>query len=743
MSSDDSRLAIEQLQHGIVQHRAGNLGLAESHYQRAATLDPKNPNAWHLLGVTALQTDNLPLAVEHFGRCIETNPDFSEAHNNLGVALRRMGRHDDSIAAFRGALNARDRYVEAAFNLGLAYESAGQPAQAERAYGQALQWRPEDFNATNNLGNLLRRSGRLNDALPWLEFAHRLQPDSAQANGNLALLLTDLGRFRDAVQLAQAAAEIEPDKSQWWSALGVAERLQRNIVPAIAALRKAVELSPDDDGSLCELGLALAEAGAIDESRAVLARSKPDGRHAERMRWSMALSLPSVYTSEAQVDLERERFSRGLEEIAAALELDTPVQKQRAYEAVCGVATFLLHYQGRNNTELQDRFGDLVTRVMAARAPQYMQRCAWRAGEHGGGLRIGIVSSHLMQHTVSRYFRILLAGLDRARFDVRVWYSGEVRDSSTDYIAARVSGFEHVNEDALVTAAKIHAAELDVLVFPEIGMDPRHNVLGALRLAPVQCVLYGHPVTSGLQNIDYFLSGKAIETPDAAADYRENLVLLPGLGACPERPPAAGSGSWLDRFSTAAPLLLCLQNHLKLAPAFDQTLAQIAAQTRARIGFFLRDPVVGQLLRTRIEGVFSQWGLDPQHSLVFLPSQSHEAYLGAIERAVLVLDSPGFSGGATSLDALSVGAPVLTYQGDMARGRQTSAMLEMMEVDGLTAKSDSEYVATAVILVGDAASRAAFRERIVERSATLFEHQNVISAFAEFLQRAAEKAVTG
>ena len=742
MSAGDSRAAIEQLQQGIVQHRAGKLELAADHYRRAASLDPKNPDAWHLLGVTALQTDDFPLAIENFHRCIEISPGFAEARNNLGVALRRIGRHDDSIMAFQGALKARESYVEAAFNLALALESAGSPARAESAYRQALQWRPNDFNAANNLANLLRRSGSLDDALLWAELAHRVEPESAQANGNLALLLTDLGRHGEAVPLAQAAAAIEPGNAQWWGALGVAERLQRNVGPAIAALRKAIELSPDD-GTLAELGLALQEAGAIGESRDMLARIKPDGPYAERMRWALALSLPPIYESEAEVDAEREGFSRGLDEIEAALDLGTPAQTRRAYEAVSGVATFLLHYQGRNNTELQNRFGDLVTRVMAAHAPQYMQACAWRAVAHGGRLRIGIVSSHLMQHTVSRYFRMLLAGLDPARFDVRVWYSGQVRDASTDYIAARVTCFEHANEDALATAAKIQAAELDVLVYPEIGMDPRHNALGALRLAPVQCVLYGHPVTSGLQNIDYYLSGEALEPPRAAAHYREKLILLPGLGACPERPPAAGSGAWLDRFSSALPLLLCLQNHLKLVPAFDLTLAQIAAQTRARIGFFLRDAVVGQRFRTRIESVFSQSGLDPRHALVFLPARTHEAYLGAVQRAALVLDPPWFSGGATSLDAFSVGTPVLTYQSGMARGRQTSAMLAMMGIDGLTAKSDDEYVTKAVHLVADEPARSALRASIVERNDTLFEHQYVISAFAAFVERAVAKAAAG
>ena len=146
--------------------------------------------------------------------------------------------------------------------------------------------------------------------------------------------------------------------------------------------------------------------------------------------------------------------------------------------------------------------------------------------------------------------------------------------------------------------------------------------------------------------------------------------------------------------------------------------------------------MVAERFRARIEDIFSKSGLDPRRSLVFLPSQSYDAYLGAIERATLVLDPPWFSGGATSLDAFSVGAPVLTYQGKMARGRQTSGMLEMMQIDALTAKSDDDYIAKAVGLIGDGAARASLRERILENSGRLFEHQSVISALAEFLVHA-------
>lgn len=267
-------------------------------------------------------------------------------------------------------------------------------------------------------------------------------------------------------------------------------------------------------------------------------------------------------------------------------------------------------------------------------------------------------------------------------------------------------------------------------------MDPRHHVLGALRLAPVQCVLYGHPVTSGLSNMDHFISAAALEPENAASHYRENLVLLPALGACPERPPAAGEGSWLDQFADDGQIALCLQNHLKLVPSFDAVLAQIAKRSGARIGFFVRNVGVARRFRERIEAEFHRHGLDPARSLAFLPAKDHAAYLGGVARAALVLDSPWFSGGATSLDAFSVGTPVLTWEGQMARGRQTHAMLGLMGVDGLVAADEGDYVAKAVALLGDQAVLRGLRERIVERSGVLFEHGEVIAAFENFLDTA-------
>jgi predicted O-linked N-acetylglucosamine transferase (SPINDLY family) len=736
MAVDNKRLALEQMQLGMSRHRIGELGLAQSHYQRAAKLDPSNADAWHLLGVVAMQTGHAGLAAKHLRTCIVARPDFAEAHNNLGVALRNAGRNDEAIRSFRDAMSKRANYVDAAFNLGIAYEAADNAVEADKAYRQAIAWRGNHVDALINLGNLLRRHSRFVDALPLLQTAQRLAPDRAQSNGNLALLLTDLGRYHDAIQVAQTAISISPDEALWWKALGIAQRLRHDVEHAIPSLREAIARDKTDAATSLDLVLALQEAGDADEANTIMDRVAPPQGFRERVRWMRELSLPAFYDNDAEIDAARMRFGDGLDRLHDGLKLDRAPAIGEAVYAATSVAPFYLHYQPHDNTELQCRFADLVARVMSAAAPEFGDRCGWTPRAHGGRTRVGIVSSHLMHHTVSRYFTSLISGLDRERFDVHVWYSGGVIDENTQHIVSRATSFTATRNDALVDAHAIRHAQLDVLVYPEIGMDPRHQALAALRLAPVQCALYGHPATSGSAQIDYFISGDGLEPLNADAHYRERLVRLPGIGAQAMRPPAPGNGSWLDAHANGRQLVLCLQNFIKLMPSYDSALARIAKESNACIGFFARNPPLMRRFRARIESTFKRLGVDPDAHLAFLPVQTHADYLAGIGHIPLVLDSPFFSGGGTSLDAFSVGTPVVAWEGDMARGRQTSAMLRMMDLPQLIARDEDGYVTRCVQLLADASERQSIAAAIRERHSILFDDDAPVRAFSDFIATA-------
>lgn len=733
MSADPKRLALEELQKGLHRLRAGDASPARSHFQRAVKLDPQNADAWHCLGVAHRQLGVPALAIKAFRTSVDLRPNFADAHTDLGKTLLDDGKAPDAIRSFQTTLRLRKDDVDATFHLSRALDSLGNAMAAEQGYRHTLALRPNHVDAMAALAAVLRRTQRFAEAATVLQSALRLSPANASIANSLARVLSDAGRFSEAAAAARHAVALEADNAAHWTTLGVAQRQMRDNENAIESFRRALQLDRDNASAALELALVLDEAGDTDAARTTWKNTRPPPGLRERVRWLQALSLPAIYRDNADIDASRERFADGLRELDEGLKLDSPSAIGEAVDAASSVAPFFLHYQPRDNTRLQCQFGDLVTRVMTRAAPHLSGACDWKFRSQGR-TRVGIVSAHLMDHTVARYFRRMIEGLDRERFEVRVWYTGGILDASTAAIAATVDAFVDTRIDALNLAHEIRAAKLDVLVYPEIGMDPKHHALAALRLAPVQCALYGHPATSGLANVDYFLSGDAIEPPNAQAHYRERLVRLPGIGTQPSRPPPPGDGAWYDDIARDRPVALCLQNFIKLIPDFDVSFAKIVEETDVCIGFFTRNPPLMRRFRERIESTFKARRLDPARHLTFIPAKKHADYLAGLAKAPLVLDSPGFCGGATSLDAIHAGTPVVAWQGDMLRGRQTAGMLSLMGLTGTVAASESDYVETCAALLRETDRRDVLRSAMLAGQSILFDDQRPVSAFADFLQ---------
>ena len=126
--------------------------------------------------------------------------------------------------------------------------------------------------------------------------------------------------------------------------------------------------------------------------------------------------------------------------------------------------------------------------------------------------------------------------LASAGFEVIVFHIDSVSDRTHptwDVVKETISERAHVIGYLPLNigdcASVIRAAEVDVLVFPEVGMDPITYFLSYSRLAPVQVAWLGHPDTTGVRGMDYFL-GSDIEPPEAKTKYSEKLVRMSNLG---------------------------------------------------------------------------------------------------------------------------------------------------------------------------------------------------------------------
>jgi predicted O-linked N-acetylglucosamine transferase (SPINDLY family) len=388
---------------------------------------------------------------------------------------------------------------------------------------------------------------------------------------------------------------------------------------------------------------------------------------------------------------------------------------------------FFLPYQGQDDRALQALYGRFACDVLAE-PPVHLARTP----ADGERIRLGIVSGFFCDHTLWKLFlEGWLTQIDRGRFEVIGFHTGRVLDDRTARAASLCDRFvQGLDSGAWRTA--ISDAEPHVLLYPEVGMDPVAGRLAAMRLAPVQCVAWGQPETTGLPTIDYFLSSALMEPPEGDTYYTERLVRLPNLGlhyTPDEADPSA-------RAETDEPVFWSGQALYKYLPQYDAVFPRIARELGAcRFVFigFARSEAVTRLFRDRLWAAFADAGLDADRHVVILPPMSQDEYLNAVGRADVILDTIGWSGGKSTLDCLAVNPAIVTLPGRFMRGRHTAAILRHIGCGATVAESVDDYVAIAVRLARDPRWRAEVRQAVALGKVRAFEDLTYVRALEAFL----------
>ena len=250
-----------------------------------------------------------------------------------------------------------------------------------------------------------------------------------------------------------------------------------------------------------------------------------------------ALILPIFYDSREQVDFYRRRFTENLNKIVAEVPLDAPAERQRALSAIGRSSNKYLPYQGYNDLELQLAHGSWVQRIMAASYPQWAQPDPMPPAR--GKLRIGFLtafSTRFQNLSAGKLFGGWIRVMDRTKFEIFAYHADNLADPSAIAVHRWNIPFRQLSGDLEEMARAVRADRLHALVYLDFGIHPRMAQLASLRLAPVQCVAWDTPLTSGVPAVDYFLSSDLMEPPDGSRNYSEELVRLPGVGVCFPKP---------------------------------------------------------------------------------------------------------------------------------------------------------------------------------------------------------------
>jgi predicted O-linked N-acetylglucosamine transferase (SPINDLY family) len=697
----------DQVKRLIEHQQAGRFAEAEALAVSFTQQFPKHPLGWTLLSVVFAQTGRLRASLAPMQKVVELSAQDAKAHNNLGVTFKGLGRLDEAETCYRRAIALRPHYAEAHYNLGSALKELGRLEEAEASYKQAIVVISDFTEAWSNLGAVQQGLGRLDEA----EISHRKaivsKPDYAEAHYNLGLTLAGLGRLEDGE----------------------------------ASYRRSIALSPDFARAHYNLGLLLERVGKIEQARSAFTRAsalEPSSIN----YWCLAnFYFSPVHNQAADIEREREAYSNALSR------LKTVSVEPRECKFPISTRSFDLAYHNCEDTNT------LLSQLQSTlRQAPFSQGLIYRAAETPHvkktmeRLVVGICSSFLAFHTIGFLYQGLIQVLaSKSLHIVLLIPSDAKRDSMRKLIERDASEIISLSNEPLIAARQIDEANLDFLFYPDIGMSPMTYQLALSRLAPVQATSWGHPITTGLDTMDYFISSELLEPADAQIHYSEQLVLLSNLPSVYRLPELTSTAKDCRSLNLPRDRLLIgiPQSLFKFHPDFDQLLEAIVLELPDARLILVRDK--SDLVTDKLKKRWRQYVPQVLEQAIFLPRMAREDFLKMLDKMDFLLDPIYFGSGNTFYEAMMFGTPVVTLPGKRLAGRVVLGGYRQMCVDNPpVANSNEDYVRLAVQLASDEVALTSLKS-VLRGAASryLFNDTRVGDEFAALISLAVDAATQG
>lgn len=708
-------------------------------------------------------------ARKYYEAAIAANKTGVVAFNNLALLLAEQGQLEESISIYKDAIALEPKAAELYFNLSTVYRAKGDKEKSIEACGQALELKPDSFEFNIHLANIyfeledfekslakFQKASQINDrasiafngigvcqtslgnyiqAKEAFLKAIGLKPVLPDVQNNLAIVDFALGNFEDAIICLEAALKLRPQYPEALRNYGNILAAQHNYTEAIDFYKKAIEFRKEFFEAYLDLGVAYKNSG-----EPLLARNSFSD--AAKLDWQlslsicgrMAASLPAFYKSKKEIENLRAEYMSELTSLEECIESNSYRESDIDDILLLAKPTYL-SYQGLCDLEIHKRYAKLLQTVMARKFPRWSHSKSKRTLQMNDKIRLGIVSHHFSNHVD---WKIIMEGIishfDREKFEIFAYSTGGRVDEITNQISKKVTKFFR-SSSAISICERIEKDHIDILFFPELGIDPTAFKIASLRTAPVQCAAWGRPDTSGLSTIDYFLSPQIMEGDNAQLNYQEKLVLIPDAGFYYEAQKFPVEELTDVSLSRTDVNFLCVQSLFKYMPQYDHVFVEIAKRVpNSQFIFVARPKALANKFLARLSAEFEKAGLEAEKFVKILPRLTPSQYMALCRQGDIFLDSIGFSGCVTVLDAIQENIPIVTVSGDQMRGRQTAGLLRFIGLSNFVASTEDEYVIKAVELAHNIELRKSVGEQLAQNKQKLFGSKFVIKDLEETFQ---------
>ena len=489
-----------------------------------------------------------------------------------------------------------------------------------------------------------------------------VDPNNADANHLLGVITHQVGQNDEAIHLICKAIRGKPDYAEAHSNLGVTLRELGRLEEAAASFQKAITIKPDYAKAHSNFGVALEEQGRLEEAAASFRKAitiKPDYAEAH----SNLLLLLNYFPTISREDIYNESLKWDQQHAKTFL------KKEPVYA---------------NNKEKERK------------------------------VRIGYVSPDFRTHSVSYFFEPLLKAHNKENVEVYCYSNVMTPDNVTERLKAQADHwFPIAGKNDKDVAEQIKIDGIDILI--DLAGHTANNRLPvfAYRPAPIQATWLGYPNTTGMSAIDYRFTDEVAD-PIGEADnlHSEKLIRLESGFLCysgDESAPEVSAMSCLERGHIT---FGSFNNLTKTTPEVVKLWSDILRAAPDTHLLLKSKQLMDEGVRARYRGMFEKEGIsgDRLELLGWLPKK--EDHLGLYSKVDIGLDPFPYNGTTTTCEALWMGIPVITIEGDRHAARVGTSIMTHLNLSQFIADTKKSYIKKAVELAGDRKRLAVYRKEL-------------------------------
>lgn len=308
-------------------------------------------------------------------------------------------------------------------------------------------------------------------------------------------------------------------------------------------------------------------------------------------------------------------------------------------------------------------------------------------------IHIGYISGDFNQHVIMLYLLPILENHDRDKFIISCYSNTKSEDEDLYTVKTELASDNFINISELSdfeVAQIIFDDEVDILVDLSGHTAKNRTFVTMYKPAPIQVSYLGFPNTTGINEIDYFLTNQNLNTTEEQKFFVEKLYFLNSCYRCFKPDMNAVPEIHYSKNSNDNMIIFGVFNDLsKINESVYETWSEILKRVNNSKLYICRNTLIEDVIYSK----FEKYGISKNQMIL-----DKNFSLSKYNNIDIHLDTFPYSGVTVIFDSLIMGVPTLTINGDCFASREATNINKYLSLNEFIANDKYDYVNKAIIL---------------------------------------------